>query len=92
MVQSVMDAEKAPELAARLAKGKFSLRDMYEQLTNLMKMGPLNKVLEMMPGMGQLSAMMKGTGHDSSAKLKSMLTIMDSMTADGDLHHHDDRA
>jgi len=78
--QDVLPADKAPELAARIADGKFTLRDMYEQLGNVMKMGPLNKIMEMMPGMSGLSEMMKG--HDGSAKLKSMLNIMDSMTPD----------
>jgi hypothetical protein len=42
-IQEALPADKAPELAKRLQEGKFSLRDMYEQLQNIMKMGPINK-------------------------------------------------
>src|SRR4051812_9924738 len=31
-------------------QGVFTLRDMYEQFQNILKMGPLNKVMEMIPG------------------------------------------
>jgi len=44
-------------------------------------MGPLNKVMEMLPGMG--SILKEGAGRDSSQKIKSYMTIMDSMTDEG---------
>ena len=31
-------------------QGVFTLRDMYEQFQNVMKMGPLGKVMSMIPG------------------------------------------
>jgi signal recognition particle subunit SRP54 len=56
---------------------------MYEQLQNILKLGPLNKVMEMMPGMNNILPQLKGV--DGSAKVKAMLNILDSMTDDGDL-------
>lgn len=79
--QEVLPKEKAPELAQRLSEGKFSLRDMYEQLQNIMKMGPLNKVMEMMPGMNHLLPYLKGT--DGNSRIKIMINILDSMTDEG---------
>jgi len=76
--QDALPMEKAPELAQRLSEGKFTLRDMYEQLGNIMKMGPINKVMEMMPGMNHLLPQLKG--NDGNAKIKAMLNILDSMT------------
>jgi len=76
--QEVLPMDKAPELAQRLSEGKFSLRDMYEQLQNIMKMGPLNKVMENMPGMSHIMPLLKGT--DGNARLKMMINILDSMT------------
>ena len=42
MIKEVVPDNQA-EVAKRLQEGKFSLRDMYEQFQNMMKMGPLNK-------------------------------------------------
>ena len=36
--------DKQPELVEKFTKGSFTLRDMYEQFTNVMKLGPLGKV------------------------------------------------
>jgi hypothetical protein len=46
-------------------------------------MGPLHKVLEMMPGMGDLLKLNADGGHDAARKIKSYMTIMDSMTHEG---------
>lgn len=75
--EAVPSEEKQEELAKRLQEGKFSLRDMYEQFQSMLKMGPLNKVMEMIPGIGQL---MQGKGDVGQQKIKAWLTIMDSMT------------
>jgi len=78
--QDVLPMDKAPELAERLSQGKFSLRDMYDQLQNILKMGPLDKVMGMMPGMNHLMPHLKG--NEGSAKIKSMIHILDSCTDD----------
>jgi len=78
--QDAIPMDKAPELAQRLSEGKFSLRDMQEQLQNIMKMGPINKVMEMMPGMNNLLPHFKG--DEGNKKLKIMINILDSMTDD----------
>ncbi len=41
---AVPNPENQTEMLARLQQGVFTLRDMYEQFQNIMKMGPLNKV------------------------------------------------
>eukprot|EP00292_Cryptomonas_paramecium_P033691 CAMPEP_0113702132 /NCGR_PEP_ID=MMETSP0038_2-20120614/24998_1 /TAXON_ID=2898 /ORGANISM="Cryptomonas paramecium" /LENGTH=248 /DNA_ID=CAMNT_0000626177 /DNA_START=1 /DNA_END=747 /DNA_ORIENTATION=- /assembly_acc=CAM_ASM_000170 len=82
LMTAIKDAglDKQPELYQKLSQGVFTLRDMYEQFQNVMKMGPLGKVMSMIPGM---SAMMtKGREHESQARFKKFMTIMDSMTDD----------
>lgn len=39
------------ELIEKLKHGEFTLRDMYEQFQNIMKMGPFNQIMGMIPGM-----------------------------------------
>eukprot|EP01101_Sappina_pedata_P000410 TRINITY_DN1045_c0_g2_i1.p1 TRINITY_DN1045_c0_g2~~TRINITY_DN1045_c0_g2_i1.p1 ORF type:complete len:519 (+),score=230.89 TRINITY_DN1045_c0_g2_i1:55-1557(+) len=72
--------DNQPELMNRISQGLFSLRDMYEQFQMIMKMGPIGQMMEMLPGMGNIMKQAQMNGMDSSAKLKSYLTIMDSMT------------
>lgn len=80
--QEALPADKAPELAKRLQEGKFTLRDMKEQLNNILKMGPLGKVMEMMPGhLNQFLPHLKG--NEGNAKIKIMINILDSMTDEG---------
>lgn len=67
------------ELIEKLKHGEFTLRDMYEQLTNIMKMGPFNQILNMIPGFG--AELSKCTSEaESMSRLKRMMTIMDSMS------------
>eukprot|EP00123_Amoebidium_parasiticum_P018420 comp24197_c0_seq4/m.44421 comp24197_c0_seq4/g.44421 ORF comp24197_c0_seq4/g.44421 comp24197_c0_seq4/m.44421 type:complete len:524 (-) comp24197_c0_seq4:65-1636(-) len=68
------------DLINKLQQGQFSLRDMYEQLQNVMKMGPMNKIMGMLPGMeGMMDPSM---AQEGTKRLKRQMTIMDSMTAD----------
>ncbi|EGX52715.1 Signal recognition particle [Orbilia oligospora] len=61
-----------------IAEGLFTVRDLRDQLNNIMKMGPLSKMAGMIPG---LSNLMGDVGdEEGSMKLKRMMYIMDSMT------------
>lgn len=69
------------EMAKQMTQGIFTMRMMYEQFQNVMKMGPLGKVMEMVPGMSQLMSMANTKGADPNAKIKSYMVMMDSMNA-----------
>ena len=76
--EEVMDADKAEETAKRLLSGKFSLVEMREQMEALAQMGPLGKVMEMIPGM---AGMMKGNQAEATQeKLERFKVLMNSMT------------
>lgn len=61
-----------------IQEGTFTVRDMRDQLQNIMKMGPLSKMAGMIPGLG---AMMNGMDDaEGSQKMKRMIYICDSMT------------
>jgi len=78
-IQSITrDSAAMKETQKHLAEGIFTIRDMKEQITNIMKMGPLSKVAGMIPGLG---GMMSGmSDSDGSEKMKRMIYIFDSMT------------
>jgi signal recognition particle subunit SRP54 len=77
--QEAITEEDAQDLGKKFLKGEFSLLDLYEQMEAMKKMGPLSKVMEMIPGMGQLK-MPKEMLDVQEGKLKKWKIAMDSMT------------
>jgi len=68
-----------------IIKGKFTLRSMRDQFNNVLKLGPVNSVLQMIPGFSNLGA---EHGDESQKQIKFFITILDSMTdeeLDGDI-------
>ncbi|MFP3908622.1 MAG: signal recognition particle protein Srp19, partial [Archaeoglobaceae archaeon] len=60
-------------------KGKFTLKDVYKQMEAMKKMGPLSKVMDMLPfGFGM--QMDENTMEMTQDKMKRFRVIMDSMT------------
>jgi signal recognition particle subunit SRP54 len=80
-IKEAMPLEEQKQLMNRMQHGDFSLRDLYEQLQNVMKLGPLNKVMSMIPG-AQQANMPPGFEQQGGERLKRFMTIMDSMTDD----------
>jgi len=77
--REAMPEEKAEDLSKRLLKGDFTLLDLYEQMEAMKKMGSLGKLLEMIPGMGQLK-LPKEMLDVQEEKLKQWKHAMNSMT------------
>ncbi|XP_064623122.1 signal recognition particle subunit SRP54 [Lineus longissimus] len=75
------------ELMKKIRHGQFTLRDMYEQFQNIMKMGPFGQIMGMIPGFSS-DFMSKGNEQESMARLKKLMTIMDSMN-DSELDSHE---
>ena len=69
-----------PELYKKITEGTgdFTFRDMYEQFQNLLKLGPLSKVMSMIPGLSNMIG--PGKEKESTARIKRFMTIMDSFT------------
>ncbi|MBN1385739.1 signal recognition particle protein [Candidatus Woesearchaeota archaeon] len=77
--REAMSEEEAQDLGKKFLKGKFNLVDLYQQMEAMQKMGPLTKVMELIPGMGQMNIpkeMLKG----QEEKIKVWRFIMDSCT------------
>ena len=76
--EEVIDEDVAERGAKKLMEGNFNLEDFLEQLQQIKKLGPLNKVLDMIPGMGQLSSAI--SQEDMEKQLKRTQAIISSMT------------
>jgi signal recognition particle subunit SRP54 len=77
--RDAISEEDAQDLGKKFLKGEFSLLDLYEQMSALNKMGPLGKVMEMIPGMGNVK-LPKEAIKVQQEKLKIWRYLMDSMT------------
>ncbi|XP_065882234.1 signal recognition particle subunit SRP54 2-like [Euphorbia lathyris] len=79
-IHEVVPMEQQPELVQKLLEGNFTLRIMYEQFQNMLKMGPIGQVFSMLPNNFSVELMPKGREKESQAKIKRYMTMMDSMT------------
>lgn len=75
----VAEKEKAEEVARKIISGKFTLKDMYEQMEMLTKMGPLQKVIDLLP-FGMKAKVSEERMEETQEKLKKFKYIMQSMT------------
>ncbi len=78
--QSVFDEKEAAKLQQKLKKSQFDLEDFRNQLRQIKKMGSIESIMGMIPGMGKLMKQMEGAGP-SEKELKRIEAIIDSMTA-----------
>lgn len=75
--QDVVDLKQAKLLEKKLRRAEFTFDDFYNQLQQLKKMGPLNQIVGMIPGLN--SKALKDTQIDDRA-LVSVEAIINSMT------------
>jgi signal recognition particle subunit SRP54 len=76
-VEEAFDHDQAEALARKLRRNEFTLEDFRDQMRQLRKMGPLDQVLSMLPGLGN----MKGVDVDAGEReMRRSAAIIDSMT------------
>jgi len=77
--QSQFNEDEAKALEKKVLSGKFDLDDFLNQLQQVKQMGPINQLLEMIPGLG--AAARKQDVQISDNDLKQIEAIIRSMTA-----------
>jgi len=77
--KEAISEEDAEKLGKKFLKGEFNLLDMYEQMAAMKKMGPLNKVMKMIPGLGGMN-IPKDMLKQQESKLEIWKHLMNSMT------------
>jgi signal recognition particle subunit SRP54 len=78
--QQKFDADETAKLQAKMEKGEFSLDDFMAQMGQIKKLGPIGKVMGMIPGMGDLSKQANMNEGDVEKQMGRMRAIYDSMT------------
>ncbi|MGE4589349.1 MAG: signal recognition particle protein [Acidaminococcaceae bacterium] len=77
--QAVFDAEDAAKLEKKLRKEEFTLEQFLEQMQQVKKLGSLESILGMLPGMGNISQKLKDANVDEK-ELDRVEAIIKSMT------------
>jgi signal recognition particle subunit SRP54 len=78
--EQAIDKDEAEQLEEKLRKNQFTLDDFRKQLKTLKRMGPLESVMGMIPGMGQLKQAVENRPDEK--QLARVEAIISSMTLD----------
>jgi signal recognition particle subunit SRP54 len=76
--EAAIDIEDAEKLEQKLRANEFTLEDFRDQLKTIRKMGPLEQIIGMLPGMGNLKALADNKPDDK--QLSRIEAIISSMT------------
>ena len=77
--QEAVDEKQAEEMERKFRQASFDLEDFLTQIQSVKKMGSLSSVMEMIPGMGQLSKKMP-MGDLDDGRVERIEAIIRSMT------------
>ena len=77
--QETIEAEQAEKMMRRMAKGQFSMNDLKSQFEQMIKMGGMENVMGMLPGMGKAAKGLTAAGLDDKM-LRRHIALINSMT------------
>jgi signal recognition particle subunit SRP54 len=78
--EAAIDQDDAEKLEQKLRANEFTLEDFRDQLKTIRRMGPIEQILGMLPGMGNLKAL--GDQQVDEKQLSRVEAIISSMTPD----------
>ncbi|MCP5431734.1 MAG: signal recognition particle protein [Alphaproteobacteria bacterium] len=76
-----IDQEKAAKIARKMKKGEFDLDDLAEQFSQMRRMGGLQSMLSLIPGVGKMGKEIANSGLDDKS-FRRQEAIISSMTRD----------
>ena len=74
----IIDDQEREKLEARMASGQFTLEDFRGVLEKVARPGLMQKMMGLLPGMGELNKMLAGS--DTDGEVRKMIGVIDSMT------------
>lgn len=77
--QEVLEAEQAERMMKRFQKGQFNMNDLKAQLEQMLKMGGMQSVMGMMPGMARMQKAAEEAGFDDRM-IRRQIALIQSMT------------
>lgn len=77
---AVISEKEAKDISKKIKKGKFTFNDFIVQLDNVKKIGSMQSILSMLPGLGNMASALKDVDLDNSKEIKQMRAMVSSMT------------
>jgi signal recognition particle subunit SRP54 len=77
--QETLEIEQAERMMKRFQKGQFNMNDLRSQLEQMLKMGGMEGLMGMMPGMNKMKGKIDEAGFDDTM-LKRQIALINSMT------------
>jgi len=77
-VRQATEGADVEQMARSLKKGRFTLEDMLQQIRQLQKMGPLDKVIDMIPGANRIKGL--ANAEVDPSRIKRIEAVILSMT------------
>ena len=78
--ETLYEEEETLRLQRKIMKNEFTLQDFLDQLQKIRRMGPLGKVMGMIPGMSKLQMQADINDHDIEKRIRKVEAIINSMT------------
>jgi signal recognition particle subunit SRP54 len=79
--EEAVSLEDAEKLERKIRQDDFTLEDFRDQLRTIKKMGPIEQILGMLPGMGNLKEALANRENVDEGQLARVEAIINSMTA-----------
>ena len=77
--QATLEAEQAERMMKRFQKGQFNMNDLKGQLEQMLRMGGMEGVMGMMPGMAKMKKQVEAAGLDDRI-IRHQIALIQSMT------------
>lgn len=77
---AVISEKEAKDISKKIKKGKFTFNDFIAQLDNIKKIGSMQSIMSMLPGLGNMANALKDVDLDNSKEIKQMRAMVASMT------------
>ena len=85
--QQVIDEREALSMQEKLLSGEFTLEDFRQQLRMIQRLGPIQQIIRMIPGLGSQKMLKQLQQVIDDKKLKKIEAIINSMTPEERRNH-----
>lgn len=77
---AIISEKEAKDISKKIKKGKFTFNDFLAQMDNIKKIGSMQSIISMLPGLGNMAGALKDVDLDNSKEIKQIRALVNSMT------------
>lgn len=77
---AIISEKEAKDISKKIKKGKFTFNDFLAQMDNIKKIGSMQSIISMLPGLGNMAGVLKDVDLDNSKEIKQIRAMVNSMT------------